>query len=175
MKSQKILHQWVWCTLYNPTSRLATGHRSAQRPYGAPEEGGAMENGWKRGGRRSGGVRDQSPHLQWRADFMLSDKRSGQSEETLWICEPVNVCFRVVCVCVTLSVWELLEVLGWATERCQMFLCEAEEGLAAGQCGAVIPVFPFLPPSPSILPSLLPGEVPFLSAAVFAFTTVRES
>lgn len=152
----KILHQRVRCTLYNPTSRLATGHRSAQRPYGAPREGGALEKWMKERRKETRGCNrwesPPPPNIQWTVDFMLFEKQSGQNEgNTLWICEHVNVCTsHSVWVCVTLSVWEELEVLSWATERCQMFLCEVEEGLTAGQCRGSNPCFfhSFLPSSP---------------------------
>lgn len=139
-----ILHQWERCTLYNPTSRLATGHRSTQNTVWGPFGwgGGAMENGWKQGGRRNGGVTDESPPPS--NEGLISCCLRSRRDRVRKHNRRVNVFFHVVWVCVTLSVWGRLEVLAWATERCQMFLCEVEEGLAAGQSRAGISVIPFI-------------------------------
>lgn len=164
------------CTLYNPTSRLATGHRSAQSPYGAPKEGGAMENGWKQGGRRSGGETDESPpppppppvegrfHAVWQAEWT-----EWARECALPCC--VSLC-NLECVGVTRSVrlshWKASNVFVWSEGR-----------ISGRQCREVIPVFfgffhSFLPFLPSSLPRSL---VRFLFSLLlfFAFTTVRES
>lgn len=135
-----------------------------------------MGNGWKQVGRRSGGETDESPHLRRRTDFMLSDKQSGQSEETLWACECVFPCcvslYNPECVGVTGSAglrhWKASNVFVWSGGR-----------ISSRQFRAVIPVLCFHSFHlllPSSLPNL-PGEIPFLSAVVvfFAFTTVRES
>lgn len=82
-------------------------------------------------GEAGGATHKRPPRLQLRADFMLCGRQSGQSEERL----PENVCFHIVRVCLALSVGEELEVLGCATESCQMFLCGGEEGLAADNTG----------------------------------------
>lgn len=154
------------CTLYNLTSRLATGHRSAQRPYGAPKEGGAMENGWKQVGKRSGDETDESLHLQWRADFMLSDKQSGQSEETLRACECVPPCcvslYNPECVGVIGSVglrrWKASNVFVWSGGR-----------ISSRQFRAVIPVL-FFHSFHLLLPSSLPRSlVRFLSSLLLLF------
>lgn len=132
-KTLSILHQWEQCTLYNPTSR------STQRTYGAPREvrrgwgGGAMENGWKQGGRRSGGEQTrvvQPPMTGWYNGVWEAGKR----------CRRVNVLVHVV----RLSVREGLEaskVFVWS-----------RGGLAARQSRqwSVIPLLssPFLAPWP---------------------------
>lgn len=84
-------------------------------------------------------------------------------------CEPVNVRFHVVWICITLSVWEDLEVLGWATERRQMFLVWREGRINSRQCRAVIPVL-FFHSCLLLLPLSLPRSLVrflFLSGAVF--------
>lgn len=106
---------------------------------GRERRGGCTENGWKRGGRRSGGVTDESPPTS--SERLISCCLRSRGDRVRKHYRRVNVFFHVVWVCVTLRVWELLEVLDWATERCQMFLCEVEAGLAAGQSGAVISTF----------------------------------
>lgn len=83
-------------------------------------------------GEAGGATHKSPPRLQLRADFMLCDRQSGQSEAGL---QAENVCLHIVRVCLTLSVGEELEVLGCATQSCQMFLCGVEEGLAEDNTG----------------------------------------
>lgn len=126
----KILHQRVRCTLYNPTSRLATGHRSAQRPYGAPREGGALEKWMKERRKETRGCnRWESPppqhpmngrfHAVWEAE------RTERRKHTLNLraCECVHFPFCVSlcnpeCVggtgSVELSHWKVSNVFVWS-------------------------------------------------------------
>lgn len=105
----------------------------------------------RRGRRRRGEAETyESPRLGWRADFMLSDKRSGPAEETPSACE----CARPRCVSlrnpecvgvigsVGLSHWEASNVFVWWGGR-----------ISSSQCRAVIPVLtpPFHPTLPAPL------------------------
>lgn len=174
--SLKILHQWAWCTLYNPTSRLATGHRSAQRPYGAPREGGALENGWKQWGRRSGGVTDASPphpmkgrfHALWEAE-----RTERGNTLNLRACECVLPCCVSLCnpecVGVTgsvgLSHWKVSNVFVWSRGG-----ISSRTMHGSNPCFSIPSSFSFYPP----FPATQWGSFSFC-CFLFVFTTVRES
>lgn len=127
------------CTLRNPAPRLTTGHRSPQRPRGAPPAGGATENGWERRRRSRGRNTQETPTPPIKGGFhAVRQAERPERGKAAWEC--------VLPYCESLPSpecgggtgsaglchWKLSNVFVWRGGR-----------ISCGQYGAVILVFVF--------------------------------